>query len=45
MDYDSSRDYTTILQKYADKLSDNRFFIVVISDYRDKKGFYRDLIS
>lgn len=44
MDYDSfSRDYTTILQKCADKLSDNRFFIVVISDVRDKKGFYRDL--
>lgn len=35
--------YTTILKKFASKLKDNRFAIVVISDVRDKKGYYRDL--
>lgn len=35
--------YTTILKKFANKLKDNRFAIVVISDVRDKRGYYRDL--
>lgn len=35
--------YTDILKKCADKLKDNRFAIVVISDVRDKSGGYRDL--
>lgn len=44
MDYDSfSEVYSDILKKSARKLKDNRFAIVVISDVRDKKGFYRDL--
>lgn len=44
MDYDEFAEaYTTILKKFANKLKDNRFAIVVISDVRDKKGYYRDL--
>ena len=35
--------YTTIMKKFANKLKDNRFAIVVISDVRDKRGYYRDL--
>lgn len=35
--------YSEILDKGANKLKDNRFAIVVISDVRDKNGFYRDL--
>lgn len=40
---DFSKIYTNILSKCADKLKNNRFAIVTISDVRDKKGFYRDL--
>lgn len=44
MTYEEFREaYTTILKKFANKLKDNRFAIVVISDVRDKKGYYRDL--
>lgn len=35
--------YKNILSKTAKKLKNNRFAIVVISDVRDKQGFYRDL--
>lgn len=35
--------YTEILKKFSNKLKENRFAIVTISDVRDKKGFYRDL--
>lgn len=35
--------YKEIIVKTVNKLKDNRFAIVVISDVRDKKGFYRDL--
>lgn len=35
--------YSEILIKSAKKVKDNRFATVVISDVRDKKGFYRDL--
>ncbi|WP_260447803.1 hypothetical protein [Listeria rocourtiae] len=31
------------MKKGAKKLRDNRFAVVVISDIRDKRGFYRDL--
>lgn len=40
---DFSKIYTNILENCADKLKNNRFAIVTISDVRDKKGFYRDL--
>ena len=44
MDYDDFvKIYSEILGKFANKLKDNRFAIVTISDVRDKKGFYRDL--
>lgn len=44
MDFEDFKNvYTNILKKCADKLKDNRFAIVVISDVRDKKGGYRDL--
>jgi DNA modification methylase len=44
MDYDTfSTAFVTIMQKAARKLRENRFFIVVISDVRDKKGGYRDI--
>lgn len=35
--------YEVILRKTVEKLSDNRFAVVVIGDVRDKKGFYRNL--
>lgn len=35
--------YTDILEKCANKLKNNRFAIVVISDVRDNQGRYRDL--
>lgn len=35
--------YSNILTKAIKKLKNNRFAIVVISDIRDKNGFYRDL--
>nr|DAL04169.1 MAG TPA: Putative modification methylase [Caudoviricetes sp.] len=44
MDFEDFKNvYTDILKKCADKLKNNRFAIVVISDVRDKKGGYRDL--
>ena len=44
MDFEDFKNvYTDILKKCADKLKDNRFAIVVISDVRDKSGGYRDL--
>lgn len=44
MEYeDFLRVYRNILTTAARKLKENRFAIVVISDVRDKKGFYRDL--
>ena len=44
MEYDQFVDiYENILIKTANKVKDNRFAAVVISDIRDKKGFYRDL--
>ena len=44
MDYDDFVNvYSEILGKFANKLKDNRFAIVTISDVRDKKGYYRDL--
>lgn len=35
--------YESILIKSANKIKDDRFAVVVISDVRDKKGYYRDL--
>lgn len=44
MDYDEfAKIYTKILEKSAAKLKNSRFAIVVISDVRDKEGFYRGL--
>ncbi|MFL8888680.1 ParB N-terminal domain-containing protein [Helcococcus kunzii] len=44
MDYDSFKEiYSNILRKTAKKIKNNRFFVVVISDVRDKKGYYRGL--
>lgn len=44
MDFEDFKNvYTDILKKCADKLKNNRFAIVVISDVRDKNGGYRDL--
>ena len=44
MDYDDFvKIYSEILGKFANKLKDNRFAIITISDVRDKQGFYRDL--
>ncbi len=37
--------YKEILHKACDKLKNDRFAIVVISDIRDKKGFYRNLVD
>lgn len=40
---DFSKVYKNILHKCCDKLKNNRFAIVVISDVRDNRGLYRDL--
>lgn len=46
MEYEEFEEvYKEILVKTVDKLKNNRFAIVVISDVRDKKGFYRDLVG
>nr|DAI51516.1 MAG TPA: Putative modification methylase [Caudoviricetes sp.] len=46
MEYEDFEEvYKEILVKTVDKLKNNRFAIVVISDVRDKKGFYRDLVG
>ena len=46
MDYEEfSEIYRQIITKAVGKLKNNRFAIVVISDVRDKDGFYRDLQS
>lgn len=44
MDYEEFEEtYTNILKATLKTLKKDRFAIVVISDIRDKKGFYRDL--
>lgn len=44
MDYDEFvKIYSEILGKFANKLKDNRFAIITVTDVRDKNGFYRDL--
>jgi len=44
MDYDGfAETYRQIIKKAVNKLKPNRFAVVVISDVRDKKGFYQDL--
>jgi DNA modification methylase len=49
MDYESFKDaYSQILRKSCEKLKDNRFFVVVIGDVRDKDrtiNWYRNLIG
>lgn len=40
---DFSAQYRKILIDSANLLKDNRFYAVVISDVRDRKGYYRDL--
>lgn len=46
MDYNRFEDiYTQILSRSGCKVRENRFAVVVISDVRDKKGFYRDLVG
>lgn len=44
MSYDGfAETYRQIIKKSVNKLKPNRFAVVVISDVRDKKGFYQDL--
>lgn len=44
MNYEDFEDmYSKIIEKSVKKLKNNRFAAVVISDVRDKKGFFRDL--
>lgn len=44
MDYEGFREtYRKIITKAVGKLKNNRFAVVVISDVRDKNGFYHDL--
>ena len=44
-DDDFDRVYTEILHKTVSMLQDNRFACVVVGNYRDKKGFLRDLVG
>lgn len=44
MDYEGfTAVFEKILAKAAGKLKDNRFYVIVISDVRDKAGAYRDI--
>lgn len=40
---DFSKIYSNILKSTAKKIKENRFMVVVISDVRDKQGYYRGL--
>lgn len=42
-DFDST--YTEIMKSSGDLLKDNRFAVVVVGNYRDKKGYLRDLVG
>ena len=37
--------YQDLLHKACERLRENRFAVIVIGDVRDKKGFYRGLVS
>lgn len=42
-DFDST--YTEILNRTASMLNNNRFACIVVGNYRDKKGYLRDLVG
>lgn len=42
---DFDKTYTEILNRTVSMLKDDRFAIVVVGNYRDKKGFLRDLVG
>lgn len=42
---DFDKAYTTILQRTLSMLKDNRFAVIVVGNYRDKKGNLRDLVG
>lgn len=42
---DFDRTYTEILRRTVEMLKDDRFAVVVVGNYRDKKGFLRDLVG
>ena len=44
-DEDFDKTYDEIMQKTVSLLSDNRFACVVVGNYRDKKGYLRDLVG
>lgn len=44
-DDDFDKTYSQILNNTVDMLKDDRFAIVVVGNYRDKKGFLRDLVG
>jgi hypothetical protein len=37
--------YERIIRRAIERLADNRFAVFVVGDYRDKRGFYRNLIA
>ena len=46
LDYDLFiKKYESILTKSIDKLKPNRFFVIVVSDIRDKNGFYKGFLE
>lgn len=44
-DDDFDKTYCEILKNTVDMLKDNRFAAVVVGNYRDKKGYLRDLVG
>jgi len=42
---DFDKTYTEILNRTVEMLKDDRFAVVVVGNYRDKKGFLRDLVG
>lgn len=46
MDYDEFKEvYSSIIAKAVDKLKDNRFACFVVSEIRDKVGFYKNFVQ
>lgn len=46
MSYDDFKNfYFSIVKKSCDKLKDNRFACFVVSDIRDKEGYYRNFVD
>ena len=44
-EFDFDRTYNRILHDTVDMLKNDRFAVIVVGNYRDKKGYLRDLVG